>query len=683
MPEYSQIEEIDQSQPLDMSNVKYSASDIFGAGLVSSYGNYITNNMVGALSKVAPDANVPLSQPADKSYVESLKKDRPGFNPPTGIPQFLALQLQQQYDNNQYFEKVKTHPASIMGKLGALSGSLIGGTADVKNLIYGVPGATAAEAFIAPIAESFITKLASNEIIGSSVAKVGTAISNSAISGAGFGFTAQVSAETEQFEREELFGESHHYIDALQNLGSATLYGAIAGIGFHAVGRTAGFGRDALIGKRVEISPAQYERQGGLLPKLDLPDRVKDVIAKAWKPWTKAADDVTKTESVGQMANGNLVDIEPVIKQGMYEEGVAFRDELAKEGIDQEELDRQLSDAQEKIVSEMFSKYFAEQEEKNKPFNRLSIDEDLTQKNFYHGTGELSDIGDFSLTRGGLGSLYGEGLYITDNKDIAKSYAEKRGRSGGNILGLKFKRQPKLIDINESPKNDVFDIIKKIAGDNGVKLSDSLKTKKLEEIFSIIKGVIRDEHGDMSGAMEHIYETISRMNNELHDAGYDGYLHTGGKITKGKPHNVAVMFGQDYMQNGVHVLKSPAELLEQKSIESLDDLKAQHDAAQAIRDHLNDAHEALSQGEMEAYGQHLKESNMPDNGYNIEAGERYTVDEQLDQYTDKDIESLAEATKDSDVGGQEIIKSAEKLKNQNVYEDMAQNMTDCILKGGL
>src|SRR5690606_20891263 len=123
--------------------------------------------------------------------------------------------------------------------------------------IYGAGGAGAAEAFIAPIAEGAITRLATNKIIGEGVAKVGTAISNSAISGAGFGLTSQIGEEADKFEREELFNEPHHYIDALQNLGSATLYGAIAGIGFHTAGSTIGFGRDALIGKRVEISPQQ------------------------------------------------------------------------------------------------------------------------------------------------------------------------------------------------------------------------------------------------------------------------------------------------------------------------------------------------------------------------------------------------------------------------------------------
>ncbi len=647
MPDYSPVEEIDQSKPLDMSRIKYSAGDIFGAGIVSSYGNYVTNSMVEGLSKVKPDPSVPLSQPADKSYVDNLKKDRPGFNPPVGIPQFLALQLQQQYDNNQYFEKVKSRPASIMGKVGALGGGFIGSSANVKSLIYGAGGAGAAGAFIAPIAEGAITRLATNKIIGEGVAKVGTAISNSAITGGGFGLTAQIEEEAGKFEREELFNEPHHYIDALQNLGNATLYGAIAGIGFHAAGSGIGFGRDALIGKRVEISPqqelnippednftvhnryetpdeaqtaadvhqkstpvphdyrideagngdyilskkgkgatvikpAEFERQGGLLRKLNIPDRAKAAIEKLWKPWTREADDVTKTEAVGQMANGNLVDIEPVIKQGMYDEGVSFRDELAKEGIDPKEVDQALGDEQERIVSEMFVRHFAERE--------------------------------------ALG------------KKVPTPEARAELFKARNVEPV------------ELPTNGENDTIQQEA------LSSINEKLKFNE--DAIKRLEKDVNKFTRGKIDQEGYVKARREQELH-------------------------------RWAVANLKADREALLKGNRQKIKDLHDEYVAAQSIRDHINDAHEPLSQGEMEAYGQHLKESNMPDNGHSIDAGENTTVDEQLSQYSDKDVESLAESTKDSDVGGEEIRKSAEKLKNQKVYESMAQSVTDCIMKGGL
>ena len=851
MPDYSPVDEIDQTKPLDMSNIKYSAGEIFKAGLLSSYTNAMTNWEVKSLSKIKPNPAEPNTQPADQEFVNNLKKDRPGFNPPVGIPKFLALQLMDQYENNQYFEKVKSHPASIMGTVGAISGSFIGETADVKNLIYGTVGAGAAEKALAPIAESFITRLASKNLIGNGVAKIGTAISNSAISGSGFGFTAQVSAEEDKFEREELFNEPHNYIDALQNLGNATLYGAIAGIGFHAAGRVGAFGRDALIGKNVEITPesivnvepdenatthgryetpdeaqlaadlhqestpvpheydinqsqagdyvltkrgkggdfvkpATYERQGGLLQRLDLPNRTKEVLAKIYKPWTKAADDVTKTEAVGQMANGNLVDIEPVIKQGMYEEGVAFQDELFKAGIDREELDRQLAEAQENITSEMFIRhqwdsyvkkvtdkdFKAYKDNVTGNFNRLKVNDNFVDHPFYHGTGELSDISQFDITRAGLNSLYGEGLYITDSKLVASDYSKSRGGKKkneftGNIIEMNFKKNPKLIDINELPTNDVFKIVKEFADEEeNLKIGDAFKDKTLDESIKLI----RDEIYDQSGS-EGVFIALNELNSRLEEAGYDGYLHTGGIATGQKiNHNVAVLFGHSYIQDGKHFSKNPADILDQKSISmlkdydkklsdfkvlsgeidekirkleqdnkdwqrkwndyrmkdkekyrdemanikenkikvneskikklkkekeinfipdkpstdlSIEDLAQQYEAAQQLRNSTKGEYEPLSQGEMEAYGQHLKESNMPPTGHSINAGENYKLDEQLAQYSDEDIKTLAEMTDKSKTGGKEIAESTEKLKNQDVYESMAQQITDCILKGGL
>jgi hypothetical protein len=81
-------------------------------------------------------------------------------------------------------------------------------------------------------------------------------------------------------------------------------------------------------------------------------------------------------------------------------------------------------------------------------FKRIKTNEDLTQHEFYHGTGQLDDVSNFDISKAQVDSLYGPGLYITDNKNVALTYARARKvKTDGKILELKFKENPKLIDI--------------------------------------------------------------------------------------------------------------------------------------------------------------------------------------------------------------------------------------------
>lgn len=883
MPAYSEIEEIDQSKPLDMSNVKYSAGTIFKAAAADIQGGFVAKSIVKNSTNVKPDSSVPMSYPADQAFIDDIKKTRPGFNAPVGLPKFVVGALADQYDNDEYFKKVSARPASVMGKVGALGGEFLGSFADPKQLIYGFSGAKVAESFVTPIAEGLIAKLAVKDIIGAGSARVGSEISAHAIGGAGFNEGAAVSGVTDDWQVEDITGEPHNYISKLQQLGSAPLYGAIAGVGFYGAGKGFKFGTDSLLGRKVEIAPekthtfepedqftvhnryeteqqaqeaadvhaaesplkhdyqteegvggdfilskrsqggtvvrpAVYERQGGLLNRQQfsgMAQQTKDLLAKIFKPWTKAADDVTKTEAMGQMANGSLVDVEPVIKQGMYDEGVAFREAVAQDPmINVEDIDSQLAEAQQDITSEMFQHYYEYvykgtseadlqdiykrfksdptffenmpdtipqdvrdtllkykdefiklNESQQKPFENMNVNSDFVGHEFYHGTGQLESIENFDISRADESSLYGYGLYITDNKKIALGYAKARKPvkgSEGKILELKFNEQPKLIDIEKVPPKDVFDVIAESAKDI---VDDSDRNSSLSEIYQDIRD--RIEHDEYNP------EVLTEINNKLNDLGYDGFLHEGG-IQGGEKHNVVVLFSQEYSQrlpDGTvnFVSKNPADKLSQKSIDMvnqykeklklfdkmtgdldkkiqeiesklrdsewhlkarineqkrgsdrynhlksllnqeqieakkqisalesqklklepqrdssvLDDLSSQYHAAQMMRDNIGNKHEALSQGEMEAYAKHLQESNMPDTGYSIDAGTDYTVDEQLSKFSDADIKTLAEQTNKSKVGGKEIERSAEKLKNQKVYDEMAQSMTDCILKGGL
>jgi hypothetical protein len=890
MPVYQPLEEIDQSKPLDMSKVTYGFGDIASAAYENVASGIRTRRMID-LAGQPSDERYAGTMPASDEEIAELKKQIPDFNPPTGISRAVVQALADNQKNNQYFAKVSSRPSGWLAKTGAFAGGLIGGFYDPKTLIYGLSGAGAGEAVLTPIAESFLTRMAANRIIGKQVSAVGSLISENVgpsilsgvTGGTGFGLTAGIGQEADTITGRDILGQDQDYIENLMNIGNATLDGAVTGGVF-------GAGHYALLGRKVSIAPAaemeippdeygttlskhdtyaeaqaateehaktaqtpheyniyesaeggyrafaknlggklmvpeKFERRGGLLsrtPLKNLPDQVTDLISKYFKSWTPESDQVMRTESVGQMANGQFVNVDPIVKQGKYEQGVKFREEMAAQNIDPEELDRRVAEAQEEIVSEMFSHYFdfvhediSDQalndlyqkliddpesvesllstvpkdirdvilQNKNefinfvkknqKPYQRIGENEDLTQHEFYHGTGLLDDVSKFDINRAAVLSLYGPGLYITDNKNVALTYAKAAQRTRGykpseqvigKILELKFKENPKLIDIEKKPNEEVFKIIQDEIGTD--RINDSMKYVELAEIYANIRTDIEDELIDR--------EVMFNINAKLQDAGYDGFTHIGGIATNQKiNHNVVILFGQEYserMPDGSvkYTYKNPSEKLNQKTIDvanefqekvelfkkmtggiekeikkleqrkseasrnfmgkitraqnmkasekqsfmsralkekndtmnMLDDqikelegekiklqidrhtdvlnqLRKEFEATDQLRDQINDTLKPVSTDEMKAYAEHLEKGLLPEQDFSIEPDKRYTTDEQLAEYSDKDIETLAESSPSS---AKEIMETVDQLKKQGMFEEMAQNMTDCFLR---
>ncbi len=229
--------------------------------------------------------------------------------------------------------------------------------------------------------------------------------------------------------------------------------------------------------------------------------------------------------------------------------------------------------------------------EENTKFERLKPDFDIKNQKFYHGTANIEDISDFDISHLQETSLYGPGLYITDNKRIALGYAEARQKfnnkriGNGKILELKFKEKPKLIDIQEKPSKEVFDIIRKTNNESSAeKISEKLSDKSLEDIFKIIRENFEDEDHEILG------ELLYNINHNLDEAGYDGFIHSGG-IRGGQKHNVAVLFGHDYVLNEKHYSKSPAIKLHQHAIEMAHDFSMDQKAlARIVREHAEGNH---------------------------------------------------------------------------------------------
>lgn len=806
MPNYAPLPEQDVTEPLDMSRVPATIGEMFDASRKSAYSHYTKNMAINNLSNIKPVPEVPSSYPITQEEVNAMTADNPELKIPVGVPKFVAGMMKESYDNDKNLALVAQFNPGRMAKIAGFGGSIFGQSADMKMWLYGGGFGSAGKMLGSSLAEKAIASFGSRELFGSAAARTGTFIAEKYAEGAGFVEGAGISDMTDTERANTVIGKPHEYIKDLQEI---TVGAALEGGPFNVA---LGLGGRALIGKKMVIGAdgslinrepvgnEPYQRQGGLLNRPEFKDMgsaVKDYIVKIFKPLTKDAEITMKEEATGQMFNGAAdVNLDPIVKQGMADAGVEFQQGInqwnqsrekfpERPVIDPEEFDRQLQEAQDNITSEMFLRhqydnYIKKITDKdfkqykntvNDVFERLSIDSNFVDHPFYHGTGDLSDISQFDITRSGLTSLYGEGLYITDNKFVASGYARSRGgvknkQFAGNILEMNFKENPKLIDVELKPADDVFSIVKDVAEKeaDGLKIGDSFKEKPLNDSIELIKDHIYED----TGSVEHIYSVLSTLNNRLEESGYDGYLHTGGLRVGDKKHNVAVLFGHEYSQNGQRFSKNPADKLEQKTIDTasnydeklktykalsgeldkkieevqdeikkvknkldvmvkdpkvteskinfekskitagekqianyerlkkidavperpptestLDDLLEQYNVAQALRDHSKGTHELLTEPEVQQYAKDLNTSGVKDNGYTTAYPEGKTTESYLREFSDKQIEELSSKFKGVPEIMEEFNKAREAIANKKVFDDMTQNMTDCILKGSV
>jgi hypothetical protein len=158
----------------------------------------------------------------------------------------------------------------------------------------------------------------------------------------------------------------------------------------------------------------------------------------------------------------------------------------------------------------------------------------------YHGTkadvSALSKADVASTAR--IDTLYGPGLYLSDNYHLAKSYAVGKGKGPeGKVLGARLKNV-RLVDLEKPLHPEVRGVFdKEIENLGGEKLPAEATGK---EVFTELKESMRVEGLTTTEAYE-IYNVITEA---LAEQGFDGYLHQGGQLrddTLG-PHNVAILF---------------------------------------------------------------------------------------------------------------------------------------------
>ncbi|MFA6270704.1 MAG: hypothetical protein WC657_05890, partial [Candidatus Paceibacterota bacterium] len=163
------------------------------------------------------------------------------------------------------------------------------------------------------------------------------------------------------------------------------------------------------------------------------------------------------------------------------------------------------------------------------------ITEDVNTKIWYHGSGTPGMTADkLDPLMSKEGNLFGFGVYLTDNPDIASQYAAKRGGKKGTpstyatkvnisrVLDMEQPIDPDVADIlvkhNES-NGDVADIIKEVLKKPGV------TTEQVWDAMS--DGLSRWSHEERIASYE-VGDILAGVSSDLRAAGYDALTHTGG-----------------------------------------------------------------------------------------------------------------------------------------------------------
>lgn len=184
-------------------------------------------------------------------------------------------------------------------------------------------------------------------------------------------------------------------------------------------------------------------------------------------------------------------------------------------------------------------------------------DPEMKGKKVYHGTIKDFDAKNIKPSEQGL---MGHGTYLTDDPNVAKSYAKGGGMTHPHRLRAegKIKNSPAIKSYKLSKDVKLLDM----QGELGEKersifnkyIKDILPEEHYED-YKILKG--QKGHEAMKELQEIMFEAdiYSYEGNEIltdlsydlkSQLGYDGLSHQGGIATKNKPHNVAVMFDTEY-----------------------------------------------------------------------------------------------------------------------------------------
>ena len=189
---------------------------------------------------------------------------------------------------------------------------------------------------------------------------------------------------------------------------------------------------------------------------------------------------------------------------------------------------------------------------KSKEFKYDTDTNTLNSKEWYHGTGTAnltSDSLDTNMTN--IEGLFGHGVYLTDDVDIAKGYASARSKkTNATTIYQANVKVDKVLDLEKPINDDAFkafdDLAKSLDRRYGSKLSDSLNelyknNATGDQIYRRLSEEISDISNYEGIPKSEFVEDFQYLTYDLKNAGYDAYTHIGGKRTGKDPHQVLIM----------------------------------------------------------------------------------------------------------------------------------------------
>ena len=170
---------------------------------------------------------------------------------------------------------------------------------------------------------------------------------------------------------------------------------------------------------------------------------------------------------------------------------------------------------------------------------------------FYHGTASDLDAGSIDPYATSVSGLYGPGLYITDNPNVAYGYAKTRSKQAkGDKAAKVFKvnlAETNLIDLDAKAVDADSAVREKFEGFYNGALGFEGNLKESSSYFdNMTLGQIYEEATDILSeaqiSRDEALNYIDPFQGDIMSLGYDGFRHLGGGRVGKVRHNVAILF---------------------------------------------------------------------------------------------------------------------------------------------
>lgn len=175
----------------------------------------------------------------------------------------------------------------------------------------------------------------------------------------------------------------------------------------------------------------------------------------------------------------------------------------------------------------------------------------INSRDWYHGSGTAGLSPDNLTTNStNIEGLFGHGVYLTDNLDIAKGYASARSRRTKTPTVYQANvNVDNVLNLEKQMPNQAYDVFHNAAEsianryDYPEILSDIEKAKNEngESVYKALSSGISDLSQDLQIPKSEFVEDFQDLSANLKNAGYDAYTHVGGKRTGKDSHQVLIM----------------------------------------------------------------------------------------------------------------------------------------------